>query len=98
MKVTRPVQIEHLVFTPGARHDPLRASAAGATRTKAASASSRSRFSNARSRPPGRPGGGGGRRGGQGGGGGGREGGAFPPPRVPVHEAVGGNAAEALEP
>src|ERR1051325_11451581 len=39
MKVTRPVQIEHLALTPGARQDPLRASAAGASSTKAQSAS-----------------------------------------------------------
>src|SRR3954454_25125497 len=44
MKVTRPVQIEHLVLTPGARHDLLRASAAGASSTKAQSANSSRRI------------------------------------------------------
>src|SRR3954453_17771781 len=44
MNVTRPVQIEHFVLTPGARHDPLRASAAGASSTKAQSANSSRRI------------------------------------------------------
>src|SRR3954469_15608965 len=40
MWVTRPVQIEHLVVTPGIRHEPLRASAAAGSSANAHSASS----------------------------------------------------------